>query len=764
VHSRSGAGTPRWRVLQRGVGLSAWLTLATGTGTALLVSGLTLTETPTVLLIATLAVFFLLLLARLTVVAVNVRSQRPALVVLGAGVLLWAVGSAVLNSGGPLTDKTFPAPGEGFFLASYLGFATFLLLDTPRRGRVSATVWLETVLVCAGAMSLVGFVLLSPLGSAIGAQGPGLFLALLYPVMGVVLAVVVLAQVQLRQRTVSRRTLFLAAGFVLLALADSTFVLNAASATYVSNAVLELMWGASFALVVSAACTPRLDAVSSPAAAPSRHIVLVLAAAVALVVLVFRPAGTGAWYVTVPAVLTLVAAGTRMTMALVEARGAVEARRLSVTDDLTDLPNRRAVMKRLEADIAADRPVSLMLLDLDGFKDINDSLGHAAGDRVLEQVAARLLSQVSGSSLVARLGGDEFAVVLSQHDEVALLRTAQGIREALLAPLAVDGLVLSVRCSVGIAIRESGVGDATDLLRQADVAMYESKSTRSGSLVYDASRDEFSRSRLRQAEDLRRGITEDQLELWYQPQIDASTQRVTAVEALVRWRHPELGLLSPLAFLPDARRSGLMPALTESVMYRVVADAKRWQAEGFGFTVAFNCAPPELLGGTFLPRLFAAVGRSGLPADRLLVEVTEDSFAADPEHARVALQQMRTHGIQAAIDDYGTGFSSLAYLRDLPVQELKMDRSFVSTVLTDTRSRTIVDSTRQMAHAMGLRLVAEGVEDSSTAAALVALGIDVLQGYHIARPMPVRDVAAWVRTWEASLPERRADLSFRRRA
>ncbi|WP_380168952.1 putative bifunctional diguanylate cyclase/phosphodiesterase [Jannaschia sp. R86511] len=754
---------PVWRLLERRLGVAAWVVLVSGLTVAMVLSGASLTQTPPALLVAVLATFFLLLLGRLALVAAHDRARRTALLVLAAGVTLWAVGSAVLNADGELTGKTFPAPGEGFFLASYLGFAFFLLLDTPRRTRASATVWLETLLVCCGAMSLAGFVLLSPVGSTIGEQGPALFLALLYPVLGVVLGLVVLAQVQLRQRRASRRTLTLAGGFVLLAVADSTFVLNAATTTYVSNTVLELMWGASFALVVGAACAPRLDAVSSPATAPSRHIVLVLAAAVALVVIVFRPAGVGAWYVTLPAVLTLVAAGTRMAMALQEARGAVEARRLSVTDDLTDLPNRRAVMARIQGDMAAGRPLALMLLDLDGFKDINDSLGHAAGDRVLEQVSARLLGQVGAASMVSRLGGDEFAIVAPQDDEVSLLRTAQVIGEALLAPLAVDGLVLSVRCSIGIALRE-GARDATDLLRQADVAMYEAKTSRSGALVYDPSRDEFSRSRLRQAEDLRRGITQDQLELWYQPQIDAATQRVTAVEALVRWRHPELGLLSPLAFLPDARRCGLMPALTEAVMHQVVRDARRWQAEGFTFTVAFNCAPPELLGGTFLPLLFQAVERAGLPSDRLLVEVTEDSFVNDPEHARVALQRLRAHGVQAAIDDYGTGFSSLAYLRDLPVQELKMDRSFVSTILTDTRSRTIVDSTRQMAHAMGLRLVAEGVEDSSTAAELVALGIDVLQGYHICSPVPMKDVSGWVRRWEASLHDRRADLSYRRRA
>jgi len=219
------------------------------------------------------------------------------------------------------------------------------------------------------------------------------------------------------------------------------------------------------------------------------------------------------------------------------------------------------------------------------------------------------------------------------------------------------------------------------------------------------------------------------------------------MEALVRWQHPREGLLSPVAFLSDARRCGVMPALSEAVLDLVVADARRWADAGHRFRVALNCAPPELLGGRLLPRLFAALEAADLPGDRLLVEVTEDSFLSEPERARDVLHELRAHRVQAAIDDYGTGFSSLAYLRDLPVQELKMDRSFVAAMTTDRRSRMIVQTTTQMAHALGLRMVAEGIEDAETAAALVALGVDVLQGYHVARPMPAHEVASWVRRW-----------------
>ena len=359
-----------------------------------------------------------------------------------------------------------------------------------------------------------------------------------------------------------------------------------------------------------------------------------------------------------------------------------------------------------------------MLLDLDGFKEINDSLGHAAGDEVLRTVADRLALTLGPSAFVGRLGGDEFAIVVREDDSDRLLAIAAQIREALIRPVQVDNLDVAIRASIGITVRQPTDLLATDLLRRADVAMYEAKSTRSQALLYDAARDGFSRQRLRKAEDLRRGIGAGQLVVFYQPQVHAATQRVVAAEALVRWQHPSEGLLPPIAFLPVARRAGLMLALTDAVMRQVVADARRWTDAGLDFRVSFNCAPPELLGGTFLQRLFEAIDDAGLPPDRLMIEVTEDSFVADPEQARYTLQDLRANKVQTAIDDYGTGFSSLAYLRELPVDELKMDRSFVSTILTDPRSRVIVDSTNQMAHAMGLRLVAEGVEDQHVAAEL----------------------------------------------
>ena len=747
-----------WTRVELVLGRAVWTVFGLGVLVGVLVEFVDLTRVRQELVVLFLGVFFALVVARVAAAALAFPSRRTALVSLAVGLCFWAAGSAiVLNSGDPLAATRFPSPGELLFLTSYLGIATFLLLDVAGRRSHAGTIWLETAVVCGGAACVAGL-LLMPVAAqfaAAGTDGTAVLVALLYPVIDLLLATIVVGQAVLRLREVSRPTVFLGAGFVALAVADSSLALNLNNATYVSNVVIDMLYGAAFALVSAGACARRPD-LAVLQERRQRAGVLMGAASIALIALAVRPTGVTAWYITVPAVVTLVAAGYRLVLALRDAQGAADALRLSRTDELTGLPNRRAVLQDLDTAMQDGRPLALMLLDLDGFKDINDSLGHAAGDAVLGVAADRVRRFVSPGVSVARLGGDEFAVMVRDADPLALLEMAQRLRDDLLEPVRVEGLELAIRASIGITVKGEGDARATDLLRRSDVAMFEAKASRAGTLLYDASRDGFSRQRLRLAEDLRRGIAEDQLVVWYQPQVDAVTHEVSGVEALVRWQHPTEGLLLPLHFLPDARRSGLMLALSEAVAHQVVGDARRWLDSGFSFRVSMNCAPPELLGGSLLPRLFDALENARLPAESLLVEVTEDSFLSDPERAREHLLDIRAHGVQVAIDDYGTGFSSLAYLRDLPVQELKMDRSFVSTILTDRRSRVIVDSTKQMAHAMGLRVVAEGVEDSQTAAELMGMGIDVLQGHHVSPPMAASEIGPWMRRWSAGLTRARA--------
>jgi diguanylate cyclase len=734
------------------LGAAAWLVAIAGTGVSTVLPGSSDGPAVRTALAVTIAVFFALQLARLTQAARFQRARRIPLFILAGGVGLWAVGSGAVSVTQAVSAVTFPAPVEALYLTSYVGIAGFLLLDGRRRELPTATVWLETGVVCCASACLAAFVVLTPLADAFPRGGLVLLLAILYPLLDLILATVVLAQMLIRQRERSLATATLAVGFLALAAADSSFVLSLAQDDYTSSVALDLMWGTSFALIVGAACT-RPPARRSSRPVDRQHTgVLLAASGAALTVLVLHPGGVVGWCVTAPATVTLVCAGARMLLALREARGAAEALRLSLTDELTGLPNRRALLAATDRSLAAGAPLGLMLLDLDGFKDVNDSLGHGAGDDVLITMADRMRSVLDADVLVARLGGDEFSVLVPGRDELAMLETAHVLRAAIQEPLRIETLELSLDASVGITVRHEGDSSATELLRRADIAMYQAKQSRAGALLFDPSQDGFSRHRLRRGEDLRQAIDAGQLRVWYQPQVDSRTREVVAVEALVRWQHPTEGLLSPVAFLADARSCGLMQGLTEAVLELVLADTRRWADAGFGFRVAMNCAPPELLGRRLLPLLFARLDALGVPGSRLLIEVTEDCFVTEPERARDVLRELRAHDVQAAIDDYGTGFSSLAYLRDLPVQELKMDRSFVAEAATDERSRTIVQTTAQLAHALGLRLVAEGIEDAAADDTLVALGADVLQGYHVARPMPADEVAPWVRRWSAGRP------------
>ena len=740
--------------LDRWLPRAMWTVVAVGTVLGLTSTGFSATAAPQQLTLAVLTLFFPTAALSLLVAGVLDPRRRTARLVLLSGVVLWAVGSVVLHQGGDVSGKSFPGVAELFYFPSYAGLTAFVLMDTRGRPPVSRKTWLETVLVCGALTCVAASLLVSPLGAVFGEEGLALLLVLVYPLLDLGLVVLVVGQVLLGARGSGRDTWTTVAGLTTLCASDILFFLAAAPDGYFVNVVTDVSYGVGFALLVSAARLPTSGPVRRTRAR-NRGNLLVGAGAVALLALVLRPADSGAWFATAPAVVTLVAAGARLLIALREAQGAAEARKLSRTDELTGLLNRRAILADVDVHLARGGPVSLMLLDLDGFKEVNDSLGHSAGDRLLQEIGDRLLRTMPATALVSRVGGDEFALMVQDDDDIRLTALARAVRLGLSEPLSVEGLDLAVGVSIGITTGAPGT-DALMLLRRADVAMYRAKQGRLGESTYDPAHDGFSRERLQQIESLRTGIADGQLRLWYQPQVDAATQQVTAVEALVRWHHPEHGVLSPLAFLPEARRAGLMPALTEAVLQMVVADTRRWLDRGEQFTVAFNCAPPELLGGRFVPTLLAAVREAGLPPDRLLVEVTEDSFASDPEKARSVIQELRRNRVQTAIDDYGTGFSSLAYLRDLPVQELKIDRSFVKTLSSDSSSRVIVESTLQMAHAMGLRVVAEGVEDATTAAALVACGVDVLQGFHIARPMPADEVSAWVAAWTTSLRTRAA--------
>jgi diguanylate cyclase (GGDEF)-like protein len=422
-------------------------------------------------------------------------------------------------------------------------------------------------------------------------------------------------------------------------------------------------------------------------------------------------------------------------------------RHQALHDSLTQLPNRALFQERTAAALSAAElsgaSVAVMLLDLNRFKEVNDTLGHQYGDDLLVQVAARLTGTLQADDSVARLGGDEFAVLLPASTWDDTVAAAEHIGATLHAPFVVQGVALDVDASIGIAIAEPD-DDVDDVLRHADVAMYGAKADHHLFARYEASRDINSLSRLVLLGDLRRAISGGQLVLHYQPKIDAATEVLGSAEALVRWQHPTRGLLQPDQFIPIAETTALIHPLTTEVLRLALIQARRWVKAARPVPVAVNISARSLLDATFPGQVQTLLDTYGVDPRLLILELTETSIMTDRELAVAVLQELDAMGVSLSIDDFGTGYSSLAYLKSLPVQELKIDRSFVAGVCDDPDSAVIVRSAIELGHNLGLRVVAEGVEDGATQLALTDMGCDLLQGYHVCRPVPAADFDRWV--------------------
>ena len=451
------------------------------------------------------------------------------------------------------------------------------------------------------------------------------------------------------------------------------------------------------------------------------------------------------------AAATLLALGLRTQLAFRQLVRAADLRTLAATDDLTGLPNRRALYAEARARFGQERPSgqALLLLDLDRFKEVNDSLGHQAGDRLLVDVGARLRARLREGDLLARLGGDEFAILLEGASRGEALAVAASLRAALVEPFQLDDIALHSSTSIGIALFPEHGDDLSSLLRKADIALYQAKVTRDRHLVYqgDTSAEGVDTStRLRRVAELRTALAEHQFRLHFQPKVDLLGGRVVGVEALVRWDHPERGLLLPAVFLALVEQSGLMRAMTQEVLLLAIDQAARWRTAGTPLTVAVNLSPSCLVDDELPDQILAMLAARGVPAQTLQLEITEEVLMTDRERARGILTRLRAHGVQVAVDDFGAGYSSLAYLRDLPIDELKLDRAFVLPMSTDPRAAALVASTIDLAHSLELRIVAEGVEDRETCRELARLGCDQAQGFHISRPVPAAELEAWFAT------------------
>jgi diguanylate cyclase len=430
-------------------------------------------------------------------------------------------------------------------------------------------------------------------------------------------------------------------------------------------------------------------------------------------------------------------------------RQAAQSRHDSLHDDLTGLANRALLAERAGRAVQeADRygnQLGLLLIDLNKFKEVNDTLGHHTGDVLLKQVAKRLQTASRDVDLVARLGGDEFAILLPRIGSVENAATiATRIHEALCLPVEIDGVQLEVGASVGVAVYPLHSANAEQLLQHADIAMYAAKRGRHGMAVYAAGLDDHSTAQLTLTSELRHAIQHDELVLHYQPQANAHTGEICGAEALIRWQHPRRGLLGPLEFIPIAEDNGLIQSLTHWVLGNALGQCQRWLAAGEAVPVSVNVSADCIQNEAFPTAVAELLGRYAVPAHMLTLELTENAMITNPTRAGAVMRELGERGVRLSIDDFGTGYSSISFLHTLPVHEMKLDRGFVTTMRSDPGNNAIVRALLDLGHRFKLQVVAEGVEDGDTWTELNALGCHAIQGFYFGKPMAAAEFGRWL--------------------
>jgi diguanylate cyclase (GGDEF)-like protein len=673
-----------------------------------------------------------------------VRTDRRAWAALGLGLTGWTFNAGHWMVDGPRTDR-LPTLLDGMPLLFFLGALACLHLLLRARSARPAPYGLAADavvgLLAAGAASAA---LVGPQLSRIGGTVPGA-VTLAYVVLDVALAFSLLMAMS-ASGFHERAWTALVAGLGLYLAVDVEYIVAASLGRYQIGSWHGLGWSAGLAALGAAAWLHPVRVRQLRLRPWTVLAVPVLAIVVSLAVLAAD--GYGDAY---PAATYLAVA----SIALATLRGVTAVRRSllvdasvqdAVTDELTGLANRRKLLSRLDAASAGAAPHALVLLDLNHFKEINDTLGHPVGDELLRRLGPRLAGTARQSETVARLGGDEFAVLLpGVATEADALRAADRVLAGLLGAFVIDGLTLFVTASAGVALAPRHGTDGPTLLRCADVAMYQAKRSGGGAAVYRPLADPHSRSRLGAATELKRAIAEGDIVCFYQPQVDVATGVPVGVEALVRWSDPWRGLVPPEEFLGLAEQTGLMPALSDAVLRSALADVRIWRRATPHLRVAVNLSTGSLLDSRLPDRIGAALAAAGLPADALALEIA-DGAPADAGRARATLERLHEMGICVALDDYGTGRSSVVLLRQLPVDQLKLDGGLIEAVVSDRRARAIVRHTVLMAHALQMQVVAKGVEDAATLELVDELGCDHAQGFLLAEPMPAAALTAWLAT------------------
>ncbi len=679
------------------------------------------------------------------------RPGRGVGLAMGLGLLAWSIGDVLwtIESQGGASPPT-PSPADAFYLTMYpLAYLAVMLLIRSEVRSFKASVWLDGAVAGLGAAAIVCAFVFDTILSSLSGSPASVATNLAYPVGDLILLAFAVSALVIVPGW-PMRLITLVAGCLVMAIGDTVYLFESAAGTYKAGGPLDASWTTALFLL-SLTVWQRVGVRRPGDEDPAPGLLLPAVAVVASVTIMF----VGNWVHVSTVALGLAVA----TLALVGVRSALSHRELNaltranhhqaVTDDLTGLGNRRMLVRELESLLAApdrtgetEEDLALLMIDLDHFKEINDSFGHPTGDGLLRLIGPRLRSVTRSGDVVARLGGDEFAVLLTGADVEFATSIAERITSEIEPPFEVEGSSLHVGASIGIALAPRHASSATELMRCADVAMYRAKAAHSPYDVYESALDDGA-GRLNLMEDLRSALADGGLTLYYQPQIDLRTGGVSTLEALLRWPHPSLGFIPPDQFIPLAEDSGLMVPLTTFVLEQAAAQCAEWRGDGHDVSVAINLSTTNLLDTALPGQILEVLGRHGLPTSALVLEITESTVMADLARSKEVIEILSAAGLLISIDDFGTGFSSLAYLSDLAVGELKIDRMFTARLSVDGvdgRDEAIIRSSIELGHSLGLRVVAEGVERSDHFGFLATAGCDVAQGYAISFPQPPEDV------------------------
>jgi diguanylate cyclase (GGDEF)-like protein len=681
------------------------------------------------------------------------RRGRGVALALGLGALTWAIGDVILTvqSLGGATPSV-PSYPDIFYLCFYpLTYTAVVLYMRNQVRRLSAPSWLDGAVAGLGAAAVCAAFAFHSILHVAGGSTASVVTNLAYPIGDLLLMGLVIGGSAVMSGQRRAPWLLLALGLGINVVGDTANLFqNTVGSSRYGGLLDAIAWPTALLLISGSVWLRPRPADPNAAEKPIGFALPGAATAAGLLILVVGSVHSLPRVAVGLATLTLLVVGVRLTMSV---RGlrilTLERHRQAITDDLTGLRNRRYLLQVLDEyfseggdGAAQERQLAFLFVDLDHFKEVNDSFGHPAGDELLRQLGPRLRGALRSTDVLVRLGGDEFAVVLTDADAEYATTVARRLTASLDEPFQLEVVSARISSSIGIALAPADADNADTLLWASDVAMYRAKLGEVPFALYEQEIDRGG-DRLRLVEELRAAVEGHQLVLHYQPQLDLRTGEIFAVEALVRWPHPRLGLVPPLKFLPLAEEAGLMGVLTASVLDDALTQCAAWRRDGLPLTVSVNVSASNLLDHGFSDMVASFLTRHGLPAEALVLEITETSIISDFERSQRVIEDLRDQGIIVSIDDFGAGFTSLAHLSNLAVRELKLDRCFITPLAAGDNGleSELVRATIDLGHAMGLRVVAEGIEDRETLDLLTRLGCDIAQGYFISRPKPADQLA-----------------------